>query len=80
MTMSDNRRKQQRTGVPPELVKDFTVELISGGKSVMSKSVTDNIYRMCRVEFQNVMCDTVKICFNKTNGAAEFRVFEVRLY
>lgn len=80
MTMSDNRRKQQRIGVPPELVKDFTVELISGGKSVMTKSVTDNIYRMCRVEFQNVMCDTVKICFNKTNGAAEFRVFEVRLY
>jgi hypothetical protein len=61
-------------------VKDFTVELISEGKTVMTKSVTDNIYRMCRVEFKNVMCDTVKICFNKTNGAAEFRVFEVRLY
>lgn len=80
ITMSDNRRKQQRIGVPPELTKDFTVELISEGKTVMTKSVTDNIYRMCRVEFQNVMCDTVKICFNKTNGAAEFRVFEVRLY
>ena len=80
MTMSDNRRKQQRIGVPPELTKDFTVELISEGKTVMTKSVTDNIYRMCRVEFKNVMCDTVKICFNKTNGAAEFRVFEVRLY
>lgn len=80
ITMSDNRRKQQRIGVPPELTKDFTVELISEGKTVMTKSVTDNIYRMCRVEFQNVICDTVKICFNKTNGAAEFRVFEVRFY
>jgi hypothetical protein len=80
MTMSDNRRKQQRTGVPPELVKDFTVELISGGKSVMSKSVKDNIRRMQRIDFPEVECDTVKICFNKTNGCEKIRVFEVRLY
>lgn len=79
ITMSDNRRKQQRIGVPPELVKDFTVELILDGKTVMTKSVMSNIQRMCRIEFQSVECDTIKICFHKTNGSTEFRVFEVRI-
>ncbi len=79
MTMSDNRRKQQRIGVPHELVKDFTVELVLDGKTVMTKSVADNVFRMSRVEFQSVECDNVKIYFHKTNGSAEFRVFEVRI-
>ncbi len=79
ITLSNKRRKQQRTGVPPELVKDFTVELLLDGKMVMTKSVTDNILRMCRVNFPSVECDAVKVCFHNTNGSTEFRVYEVRM-
>lgn len=79
ITLSDNRRKQQRIGVPPEIVKDFTIELLLNGKTVMTKPVRDNILRMQRVEFQPVECDTVRVCFHKTNGSEEFRVFEVRI-
>lgn len=79
ITLSDNRRRQQRIGVPPELVKDFTIELLSDGKTVFSKTVRDNIQRMTRVNFENIECDAVKIVFNSTNGCEEIRVFEARI-
>ena len=79
ITMSDNRRKQQRNGVPPELVKSFTVKLLSNGKTVLSKTVTDNIQRMCRVGFRAVECDTVNVIFTSTNGCKDIKVFEVRI-
>lgn len=79
ITLSDNRRKQQRIGIPKELVKDFTVELLSDGKQVLKKTVADNIKRMHRVYFEPTECDTVKIIFHATNGCEEIRVFEVRI-
>ena len=80
ITLSDNRRKQQRLGVPPEMVKDFTVELICNGKTVATKTMRGNIQRMCRVCFEPTMCDAVKIVFHCTNGCEDIRVFEVRAY
>lgn len=80
MTLSDKRRNIQRTGVPPEIVKDFTVELISDEKIIFKKTVTSNILRMYRLEFEPHECDNVRIKFHKTNGCTNFRVFEVRIY
>jgi len=79
ITLSDNRRKMQRIGVPPELVKDFTVELFLCGESVMTKNVYENVLRMRRVEFEPCLCDEVKISFHQTNGMDEVRVYEVRI-
>lgn len=79
ITLSDNRRRQQRIGVPPELVKDFTIELLSDGKTVFNKTIKGNIQRMTRVDFEPVECDTVKIIFYSTNGCEEIRVFETRI-
>ena len=79
ITLSDNRRKMQRIGVPPELVKDFTVELFLCGKRVASKSAYENVLRMRRVEFEPCLCDEVKISFHQTNGSKEVRVYEVRI-
>ncbi len=80
ITMSDNRRKQQRIGVPPELVKDFAVELLRNGKAVMRQSVANNIQRMCRVELPPTECDGVRITVQSTNGCEDARIFEVRIY
>ncbi|MBQ6823065.1 MAG: FAD-dependent oxidoreductase [Clostridia bacterium] len=80
ITMSDNRRKQQRIGVPPEIVKDFTVELLRHGQTVATHTVTDNIRRLCRIDFAPTECDTVRVLFHATHGCGEFRVFEIRAY
>ncbi len=79
ITLSDNRRKQQEKGVPQELVKDFSVLLIKDGGIVAKKLVEDNVQRLCRVEFEPITCDSVKIVFHSTHGCKEIRVFEVRI-
>lgn len=80
ITLSDNRRNQQRIGVPPEIVKDFTVELFKDGKIVLNKEVSNNVQRMCRIDIEPTECDAVKLTFNSTNGTDDIRVFEVRIY
>ena len=79
ITLSDNRRKQQRIGVPPELVKDFTIELIDGETTVLRKEIRGNVLRMRRIDLEPTACDKVKITFHQTNGCEEIRVFETRI-
>ena len=80
ITLSDKRRAQQRIGVPPELVKDFTVELLQDGNVVASKVVENNALRCCKIPFDTVRCDSVRIRFYRTNGWKDIRVFETRIY
>ena len=80
ITLSDNRRKQQRIGVPPELVKDFDVCLIKDNNIVSEKHITSNHQRFVRVYFDKTECDKVVVKFKNTNGIDEIRVFEVRIY
>ena len=75
----DNRRKQQSKCLPEELVKDFSVVLIKNGKIVAEKVVMGNIQRLCHVEFEKTVCDSVKIIFKNTHGCTEIRIFEVRI-
>ncbi|MBQ2028906.1 MAG: FAD-dependent oxidoreductase, partial [Clostridia bacterium] len=80
IALSSRRQKQQVIGVPPELVRDFTVELLQGEKTVFSKRIEGNWQRLCRVETEKTLCDAVRVRFEATNGCSEARVFEVRLY
>ena len=80
ITMSDNRRKEQRIGVPPELVKDLTAEFFLNGKSVGCCPVLNNVQRLCRIPVEPTACDTVRFTFHSTHGCGEIRVFEVRIY
>jgi hypothetical protein len=45
VTMAPNRQKQQRPGVPAELVKDYDVVLSRGGDVVRKIEVRDNHQR-----------------------------------
>lgn len=79
ITLSDKRRAQQRAGVPEELVKTFSVELLLNGEIVASKRISENILRMCRVDMPKTLCDTVRLRFEATHGCEDIRVFEVRI-
>lgn len=80
--ISLNSRKQQpqKTGVPIELVRDFTVELLKDNEVVAIQTVTENHQRLVRVSFPQVSCDALRVKVLATNGCDEARVFEVRAY
>ena len=80
LTMSKVRQKQQRIGVPPELVKDYTVTLWSDNKKVAEKVVIGNIQRLNVIDLEPAVCDTITVTVKTTNGAVNARIFEIRAY
>lgn len=80
ISMSAKRQGQQRIGTPVELVKDYTVELYLNGEKVSEKAVIDNVQRANVVDLDKTLCDEVKVKIHSTNGAADARVYEVRIY
>lgn len=80
ITLSSTRQKHQKIGVPSELVRDFSVELISNGVVVEKSEIKDNCQRLVKLNFDSVICDTVKVTFTKTWGDFCVRVFEIRVY
>ena len=80
ITLSGKRQLQQEIGVPKELVKDFVVKFTLGDKVVKEINVTNNVQRLCVLDFDKISCDGIKICFNSTNGIDEIRLFEARAY
>ncbi len=80
VTMSANRQAQQRIGVPPELVKDYTITAFRNGKAVYTKDIKDNHQRHNVVAIPPVECDAIEFRFTATNGAADVTVYEVRAY
>ena len=80
VTMAPNRQKQQRDGVPAELVKDYDIVLKKGGAVVHTIPVVGNHQRHNIHRFEKVCCDTVELHVHSTNGADTVTVFEVRAY
>lgn len=80
VTMAPNRQKQQRPGIPAELVKDYTVTFKKDGKTVHTIAVKDNHQRHNILAFPPVECDTVDFTFHTTNGHKDVWVYEVRAY
>ena len=80
LTLSAKRQAQQRIGVPPELVKDYTVRLWDGDTLVGETEVRDNVQRANIVELEPALCDRVTVTVRATNGAADAAIFEVRIY
>lgn len=80
LTLSAKRQAQQRIGVPPELVKDYTVRLWDGDTLVREAEVRDNVQRANIVELEPALCDRVTVTVHATNGATDAAIFEVRIY
>ena len=80
ITLSGRRQSQQIPGIPKELVKNFTVELLRDQQVVSSAKAEGSYLRLCRIPVDEAECDTIRIRITATNGLSEARVFEVRAY
>ena len=80
VTLSGKRQKQQRVGVPEELVKDYTVSLWDGDSRVAEARVSNNCQRLNSVSFDSVVCDRITVTVHSTNGAPDAHIFEIRAY
>ena len=54
--MSSERIRKQGTGVAPELVKDYDVQLLCGGKVLAQKQVRGNYQRLNVLNFEKNAC------------------------
>ena len=79
-TQNGKRQKQQRIGIPPELVKNYTIKLWKNNSVVLEKTVCHNFQRLNVVDFPDVNCDKVTITVSETNGCNDAHIFEVRIY
>lgn len=80
ITLSCKRQAQQRIGVPPELIRDYTVTLWQGDKKAAKQTVTENVQRKNIVTFPTTECDRVTVMVHKTNGSNEAHIYEIRVY
>ena len=80
ITMSPKRQAEQLPGVPPELLRDYDVVLLRDGQEVARRAVRENCQRLNRIDFDNVVCDAVRIEIQATNGLPAARIYEVRVY
>ena len=80
VTMAPNRQKQQRPGIPPELVRDYNIVLKNKQTVLQTIPVRGNYQRHRIHRFDAVSCDTVELHVIATNGAEDATVFEVRAY
>ena len=80
LSLSSKRIAEQVPGVPPELVKDYDVELKKGGQVVASRAVRDNHQRLNVLDFEPTACDEIVLRVRATNGIPDARVYEVRAY
>lgn len=80
ITLSSKRIAEQVPGVPPELVRDYDVELLKDGQVLASRSVRGNYQRLNVLNFDACDCDEVRLHVLATNGIADARVYEVRAY
>ena len=80
ITLSAKRQKQQRIGIPAELVKNYTVTLWDGDLKVAEKTILDNIQRANVLDFAPTLCDRITVTIHDTNGAEDVRIYEVRIY
>ena len=73
-------REKQEKHLPSTLAKDFKVQLLDQGKTVLEKAVYGNSRRLHVIYFAPVACDEIKITVLNTYGVNHARIFEVRAY
>ena len=80
MHKNPDKNKDQVTAVPPELVKDFSVEARVNGvwKEVGKKQY--NLTRLVKIKFAEVKATAIRIKLTNTHGKENIRMYEVRCY
>lgn len=74
------KKVHQVPGMPPELVKTFSVDVYSKGRWHTVGEITDNIKRFVPVSFPAMSVTKVRINLKETYGCPHIRLYEVRCY
>lgn len=81
ISLSDKVINKQLPGVPPELVKDYDIELYNKDRLIYSMNTYNNFfrYKVHKID-HHLECDRIRILVKSTNGDKHARIFEVRVY
>ena len=81
VSLSHSALSKQTPGIPPQLVREYSLEFYDQGRLAHMESVSGN-YKRFRVHklAGGVTCDSVKVRVAATNGDSHARIFEVRIY
>lgn len=81
ISISDAVLNKEPEGTPTELVRDYTLQGLRGGKQVFLKSIKGNYQRHCVVPVDSSEpCDELVLTVEATNGSEIATVFELRAY
>ncbi|QQO09621.1 FAD-dependent oxidoreductase [Breznakiella homolactica] len=80
-SLDENHIFTPRTGMPPELVKGYRVEIRSGGAWKTAAEVRDNWRRLSVCRFAEVTSgDALRVIVESTYGSPRAEVFEIEIY
>ena len=80
MSMFDNGREDHVDGLPPVLIKDYSVVLCHQGNEMKRLDINNNYRRFNIHTTSETLCDEVRIECQNTHGSKDFRIYEVRVY
>lgn len=80
MHKNPDKHKNQIAGIPPELVKDFTISALIDGEWIEIATVKDNIKRYVPINFESINTKELRIDMHNTYGAESIKLFELRCY
>lgn len=79
ISLSKWHHVRQERNIPDTIVKDYTVEYIFHDKAVKSVNIMGNHQRINKL-LSDILCDSIKITVNGTNGCNQARICEIRAY
>ena len=80
LTSGDSHNRHMIRAPQPETVRDYSILVAAGGKTVEVAKVTGNHQRLRRHDFDPIQAQSVRISITATNGSETARIYEVRCY
>jgi hypothetical protein len=78
---SDETRRSWRQCMPPELIKNYRVEICNAGRWSAAGNVTDNWkYRSVFCFPPGTSCNSMRVVFESTYGSPRAEVFEIEIF
>ena len=62
------------------LISDFSISVLSDGEWYTVSTITDNIMRLVKADFEPTVAEAVKITVLKTAGSENAIIPEIRIY
>ncbi len=74
------KHRRQVAGVPPELVRSFTIEAMIDGSWREVANVTENIRRYVAVDIDSITTDQLRVTLHDTYGANSIKMYHLGVY